>query len=102
MRVLEDLLVIVFAFIWHICTMLGGILLIRLLAIVLAAVFSWFIGLFIGDTILNILAQIGISGFSMLQIGAFLGFIASFFTSPIRFADLRTKQPETTQKTPHF
>ena len=45
----------------------------------IGAISGWTVGLFFGDTILAVLATIGISGFTMWQIGAFLGFVASFF-----------------------
>ena len=51
----------------------------------IGALFGWVVGLFFGNTILGILAQIGISGISMWQFGAFLGFIASFFRNMITF-----------------
>lgn len=94
MRILKDLLFILFAFVWQILMMFGGILLVKIFAIVISAVTAWFLGLFIGDVVLGILAQIGISGFSMLQIGLFVGFIASFFTSPIKITDLRSKKKQ--------
>ena len=40
---------------------------------------GWIVGLFLGKTILEILACIGIKGFKMWQVGAILGFLASFF-----------------------
>ena len=40
---------------------------------------GWVVGLFFGDTFLGIFKQIGIENVTMFQIGAFLGFIASFF-----------------------
>lgn len=42
---------------------------------------GWVVGLFFGKTILGILASIGITGFKMWQIGAFLGFVGAFFKS---------------------
>ena len=44
---------------------------------------GWVVGLFFGDTFLGIFKQIGIENVTMFQIGAFLGFVASFF-KPIR------------------
>mgnify|MGYP005885508037 CR=1 FL=1 len=40
---------------------------------------GWVVGLFFGDTFLGIFKQIGIENVTMFQIGAFLGFVASFF-----------------------
>lgn len=54
----------------------------RLLTVVFSGIFGWIVGWFFGETFLAIFAQIGITGFSMWQIGAFLGFIGSFL-SPI-------------------
>ena len=45
----------------------------------IGAISGWVVGLFFGQSILAIFATIGVSGFSMWQIGAFLGFVASFF-----------------------
>ena len=65
-------------------------LLLVLLHVILSAIFSWVIGLFFGEAILGILAQIGISGYSMWQIGAFIGFVASFFSKYITYDVKRT------------
>ena len=48
-------------------------------------VFAWFIGLFFGDGILEILSAMGIEGFSMWQIGIFMGFFSGFFRRLITF-----------------
>lgn len=42
---------------------------------------GWLIGLFFENTIIGILASLGITGFKMWQIGAFLGFVSGFFKS---------------------
>lgn len=42
------------------------------------AIAGWIVGLFFGDTILGILAQLGVKGVTMWQFGAFLGFIGGF------------------------
>ena len=55
------------------------------LNVFIGAVSGWIVGLFFGNTILGILEQIGINGFSMWQIGAFLGFISGFFRKMISF-----------------
>ena len=47
----------------------------------IGALTGWIVGWFFGDTILSIFAYIGIKGFSMWQIGAFLGFVSGFFRS---------------------
>lgn len=43
------------------------------------AVVGWVVGWFFGDTILGIMNQLGIHGITMWQLGAFLGFVGSFF-----------------------
>ena len=57
--------------------------------VLFGAASGWFIGLFFGSTISEILAQIGIEGFSMWQIGAFLGFISGFLKGSINFNEKR-------------
>lgn len=65
-------------------------LLLIMLHVILSAIFGWVIGLFFGKAILGILSQIGISGYSMWQIGAFMGFVASFFSKYITYDVKRT------------
>ena len=67
---------------------------IRLLIIVFSGVFGWIIGWFFSETFLSILAQLGITGFSMWQIGAFLGFVGSFFSPIVRYNNQKVQQPE--------
>lgn len=53
-----------------------------------------FVGWFFGKTILGVLAAIGIEGFKMWQIGAFLGFVGSFFrTLSFNSAPKQTSAP---------
>ena len=54
---------------------------------------GWCVGLFFGKTILGILATLGIEGFKMWQIGAFLGFVGGFFRT-LTFNDARQQAPE--------
>ena len=63
----------------------GTVLLTKIVYVFVGLIFGWFIGLFFESTILGIFAQIGITGFSMWQIGAFLGFVGSFFGSTTYF-----------------
>lgn len=49
-------------------------------------------GWFFGETILGILAAIGIEGFKMWQIGAFLGFVGSFLRT-LSFNNMREQTP---------
>ena len=57
-------------------------------------VMGWFIGLFFGNSILGILAEIGITGYSMFQIGIFMGFFSAFFNRMITLSDNRKKFPQ--------
>ena len=59
--------------------LVGVLFLAVLLGTLVGALCGWVVGLFFGDTILGILASIGITGFKMWQIGAFLGFVGGFF-----------------------
>ena len=90
MRDFWDLL---FAFLGMIASWMGPLLwfvAIKFLMTIAGALFGWIIGWFIGSTVLEILAQLGITGFSMWQIGAFLGFVGSFFGSTLNFNDFRS------------
>ena len=60
-----------------------------ILHVLTCGVFAWFIGLFFGDGILEILSSLGIEGFSMWQIGIFMGFFSGFFKRMITFSDNR-------------
>ena len=54
-----------------------------IITVLIGAVSAWIIGLFFGKTILAIFAAIGIKGFTMWELGAFLGFVAGFFRSNV-------------------
>jgi len=56
----------------------------RFLIVIFSGIFGWIVGLFFGETILSVLAQIGITGFSMAEIGIFFGFICCFFSPIVR------------------
>ena len=56
-------------------TLLFGVL----INTIAGAVVGWIVGLFFAETILGIFAVLGIKGFAMWQIGAFLGFVGAFF-----------------------
>ena len=60
-------------------------LLLMVANVLVGAISGWFVGLFFGDTILGILSQIGICDVSMWQVGAFIGFVAGFFTKLMSF-----------------
>lgn len=50
-----------------------------ILCVALGAFTGWIVGLVFESTILGILAQVGITGVKMWQVGACLGFIGGFF-----------------------
>ncbi|MBO4285386.1 MAG: hypothetical protein J5895_04050 [Alphaproteobacteria bacterium] len=54
-----------------------------LLSSIIGALCGLVVGLIFGPTILGIFAAIGITGFKMWQIGAFLGFVGGFFRTSI-------------------
>ena len=56
-----------------------------ILHVLTCGVFAWFIGLFFGNGILGMLSAMGIEGFSMWQIGIFMGFFSGFFRRIITF-----------------
>ncbi len=47
---------------------------------------SWIVGLAFEDTILGILAQLGITNVTMFQVGAFLGFVTGFLKENIKIS----------------
>ena len=73
MRIIESLV--------NLAIFVGMFFLYALCGTIIGAFTGWVVGLFFGKPILAILAAIGIEGFTMLQIGAFLGFVGSFFRS---------------------
>lgn len=50
-----------------------------ILGTLLGALGGWIVGWFFEETILGFLAALGVTGFKMWQIGAFLGFVGGFF-----------------------
>ena len=90
---MRDFLDLLFAFLGMIASWMVPLLwcvAIKILMTIAGALFGWIAGWFIGSTVLGILAQLGITGFSMWQIGAFLGFVGSFFGSTLNFNDFRS------------
>ena len=75
MNALSRLFVIIatpfLTFFWHLLT---------------CGIFGWIAGLFFGDSILDILAKFGIEGYTMWQIGIFMGFFSGFFKRIINFS----------------
>lgn len=50
-----------------------------ILSALVGALSGWVVGLFFGETVLGIFAQLGIGGVEMWQVGLFLGFVGGFF-----------------------
>ena len=80
-----SLVAVFFEFLTKQAALWGWVLLVKFIYVLIGIIFGWVVGLVLGGTILGILAQIGITGFSMWQIGAFLGFIGSFLGSSNNF-----------------
>ena len=55
------------------------------LVTLLAAISCWGIGLLFDEAILGILSSFGFTGFTMWEIGAFLGFVLGFYRIIIQF-----------------
>lgn len=47
------------------------------------AIGGWIVGWFFGETILGVLAGFGVTGISMWQYGAFLGFTGAYFRTHV-------------------
>ena len=86
MNALSRLFVIIatpfLTFCWHLLT---------------CGIFGWIAGLFFGESILGILAKFGIEGYTMWQIGIFMGFFSGFFKRMISFN--RNQNPNQTAGT---
>lgn len=67
-----------------------GIFCFVILGTLLGAVAGWAVGLFFGGTILGILSQLGITGISMWQFGAFMGFVGGFLKTKVS-AEVKSK-----------
>jgi len=76
------------------------VLVTKFVYVLIGVVFGWVTGWFFGGIILSILADIGITGYEMWQIGAFLGFVGSFFGSTTNFNNT-IKQKEQPNHLPH-
>ena len=73
MRIIESLV--------NLAIFVGMFFLYAVIGTIIGALTGWVVGIFFGTPILAILSAIGIEGFTMAQIGAFLGFVGSFFRS---------------------
>ena len=62
---------------------LGGIFVFVILGTLIGGIAGWVVGLFFSDTILGILAQLGVKGISMFQFGAFMGFVGGFLKTKV-------------------
>jgi len=54
-------------------------LLTAIVSTLIGAFIGWVVGWFFGNTILSFFASIGIEGYTMVQLGAVLGFVGGFF-----------------------
>ncbi len=59
----------------------GLLMLLPLLGTLAGLITGWIVGWFFPQTMLGIFAALGITGFKMWQIGAFMGFFGGFFRS---------------------
>jgi hypothetical protein len=57
------------------------------LSTILGALSGWVVGFFYQDTMLDVFSQVGIHDVALWQIGAFLGFVGSFFGASISKAN---------------
>ena len=73
MRIIESLV--------NLAIFVGMFFLYAVIGTIIGALTGWVVGIFFGTPILAIFSTIGIEGFTMTQIGAFLGFVGSFFRS---------------------
>lgn len=66
-----------------IALMIGGVFFFVILGTFLGGVAGWIVGLAFADTILGILAQIGVHNVTMFQFGAFMGFVGGFLKTKV-------------------
>ena len=71
-------------------TVIGGAVLVFgsifvgvILGTLFGALAGWIVGLFFGETILGILAQLGVHGVTMWQFGAFMGFVGGYMKTKV-------------------
>lgn len=62
---------------------ISGIFCFVILGTLMGALAGWIVGLVFSDTILGILAQMGIRNISMAQFGAFMGFVGGFLKTKV-------------------
>lgn len=62
---------------------ISGIFVFVIFGAFLGGVAGWIVGIFFGETILNIAAQIGIKNVTMFQLGCFLGFVGGFLKTKV-------------------
>ena len=62
---------------------IGGIFFFVIFGTLLGGIAGWIVGLVFSDTILGILAQIGIKNVTMFQFGALMGFVGGFLKTKV-------------------
>lgn len=72
---------------------LAGFFILTVIGTFFGALAGWTVGLAFGGTILGIAAQLGVHGFSMWQIGAFLGFVGGFLKTKVT-AEVKAASPK--------
>ena len=79
----------------------GWIFLTKLVYVLVSILFAIVIGWLFGSTILGILSDLGLEGYSMWQIGAFLGFVGSFFGTTVNNWTPNQKREQQPQQPMH-
>lgn len=66
-----------------VCLTMMGIFCFVIFGTLLGGIAGWIVGFFFGDTVLGILAQLGIKGVTMFQFGCFMGFVGGFLKTKV-------------------
>ena len=62
---------------------MAGVFFFIIFGTLLGGLAGWLVGVFFGDTILGIAAQLGVKGITMFQLGLFLGFVGGFLKTKV-------------------
>ena len=79
-------------------TAISFFLLTAIASTLVGAFIGWVVGWFFGNTILSFFAAIGIEGFTMVQLGAILGFVGGFFRGTAVNYNIAGKKEEKDQE----